>query len=58
MLSAERPGYRHELKYLISAAQIEILKTRIHGIMMPDPHKRKDGKYTVRSVRVKYSSVF
>ena len=37
--------YRHELKYLISAAQIPILKTLIAAIMQPDAHAAADGTY-------------
>ena len=42
--------YRHELKYLISAAQIPILKTRIAAIMQPDAHAGADGTYAIRSL--------
>ena len=42
--------YRHELKYLISAAQIEILKSRIRGVMLPDPHAGKRRVYCPQSV--------
>ena len=42
--------YRHELKYLISAAQIPVLKTRIAAVMKPDPHAGEDGSYTIRSL--------
>lgn len=48
--SANGPKYRHEYKYLISSAQIEILKTRIRGLMLPDPHTGAGGMYSVRSV--------
>ena len=42
--------YRHELKYLISAAQIPLLKSRIAAIMRLDPHAGADGKYIIRSL--------
>lgn len=42
--------YRHELKYVVSAAQIPLLKSRITGLMQPDPHAGKDGIYTIRSL--------
>jgi len=42
--------YRHELKYLISAAEIPILQTRIAAIMQPDSHAGADGSYTIRSL--------
>ena len=49
-LSTNDPAYRHELKYLISTAQIEILKTRIQGVMQLDPHVSANRKYTIRSL--------
>lgn len=44
------PMYRHELKYMISAAQIPLLKSRIAGLMQLDPHAGEDGIYTIRSL--------
>ena len=42
--------YRHELKYLVSAAQIPLLKTRIACLMQRDPHAGADGSYNIRSL--------
>lgn len=42
--------FRHEYKYLISAAQIPVLRSRICGLMHPDPHAGGDGMYRIRSV--------
>lgn len=42
--------YRHELKYVISQAQIPLLRTRIEPFMRLDPHAAPDGLYTIRSV--------
>ena len=42
--------YRHELKYVISQAQIPLLRTRIEQFMRPDPHTSLGGLYTIRSV--------
>ena len=42
--------YRHELKYVISAAQIPLLKSRIANLMQPDPHAGADGIYNIRSL--------
>ncbi|MCR5794637.1 MAG: polyphosphate polymerase domain-containing protein [Solobacterium sp.] len=42
--------YRHELKYIVSAAQIALLKSRIAVMMRPDPHAGADGSYTIRSL--------
>lgn len=41
--------YRHELKYIVSAQQIAVLRSRIRYLMEMDEHAGKDGKYTVRS---------
>lgn len=42
--------YRHEYKYLVSNAQIMLLKSRIQSIMKPDPHVGGNGIYNIRSV--------
>lgn len=42
--------YRHELKYVISQAQIPLLRTRIKPFVKLDPHAGPDGLYTIRSV--------
>lgn len=42
--------FRHEMKYLISAAQIPLLKSRISCLMQLDAHAGADGKYTIRSL--------
>lgn len=49
-MSGNDEKYRHELKYLISAAQIPLLESRLSGIMTPDPHAADDGMYTIRSL--------
>ena len=43
-------GYRHELKYLISRRDAELLKVRLRGVMSPDPHAGPSGRYTIRSL--------
>lgn len=42
--------YRNELKYIVSARQIAILRSRIRPLMDLDAHTGKKGKYTIRSV--------
>ena len=42
--------FRHELKYIISQAQIPLLRSRIAQFMKPDPHVDKSGFYTIRSL--------
>lgn len=46
----QQPQYRHELKYLVSAAQTEILKARISGMLSPDPHAGTGGRYNISSL--------
>ncbi len=46
-MSAE---FRHEYKFLISAADARLLKLRLKGIMRPDPHAGPTGQYTIRSL--------
>lgn len=38
------------MKYVISAAQIPLLKSRISCLMQKDPHAGEDGIYTIRSL--------
>ena len=49
-MSVPQHNYRHELKYVISTAQMSLLKCRLAGIMRPDPHVGADGIYTIRSL--------
>ena len=42
--------YRHEIKYVISHAQIPLLRARIEPYMRLDPHAVPGGLYTIRSV--------
>jgi len=41
--------YRNELKYLVSQAEIEMIRHRIQGIMQQDKHQIGDG-YNIRSL--------
>ena len=47
-MSEER--YRHEFKYLISEGQKELIRLRLKGLMMSDPHAGKFGIYNIRSI--------
>ena len=49
-MSTDAPQYRHEFKYLVSAAQIPLLKSRISCFMAPDPHTGPRGNYEIRSL--------
>jgi len=42
--------FRHELKYLVSDAQIAMLRNRVNHLLMPDIHAAPGGGYTVRSL--------
>lgn len=43
-------GYRHEYKYLISAADARLLKLRLPYVMQRDSHAGHSGQYTIRSL--------
>lgn len=49
-MSASEQKYRHELKYVISSAQIPLLKSRIEHLMQRDSHAGADGIYNIRSL--------
>ena len=42
-------NFRHELKYLISSAEVTMLRTRLSGLISMDAHA-KNGHYTIRSL--------
>ena len=42
--------FRHELKYIISNAELQLLKVRIKNLMLPDKHTDNSGVYTIRSL--------
>ena len=42
--------YRTEWKFICSEGQFELLRTRLAGILIPDPHADPDGSYRVRSL--------
>lgn len=46
----EKLKYRHELKYLISCSQLELIKQRISNLMTKDPHTESSGIYNIRSL--------
>lgn len=49
-MSKPEVKYRHELKYIVSSAQIPLLKSRIAAIMHLDPHADSAGRYIIRSL--------
>jgi len=42
--------YRHELKYEVTSAQLQLLKNRINHLIPPDKHAGPTGSYTIRSL--------
>ncbi len=42
--------FRHELKYLCSWSELEMLRTRLSAIMSRDSHVQQTGKYHIRSI--------
>ncbi len=43
-------GFRHEYKYLCRDWQLQILRSRLRGIIRPDPHVSTSGSYEIRSI--------
>lgn len=43
-------GFRHELKYICSRAELEVIKSRIRHIARSDSHVLEDGGYLIRSI--------
>ena len=50
MIQPKLMKYRHELKYQISDAQVQMLKNRITHLIPADCHAGADGTYTIRSL--------
>ena len=46
----ENIKFRHEFKYLISVAELEMLKNRINNLLKPDSHTDLSGAYSIRSL--------
>ena len=42
--------FRHELKYVVSGAQLEMLRNRIEHLLPRDRHAGEDGGYAIRSL--------
>lgn len=50
MIQRNAMKYRHELKYQISDAQLQLLKNRINHLIPADSHAGENGAYTIRSL--------
>lgn len=46
----KQAAYRHELKYLISSAQVQILQSRLIRLISLDSHAVQAGGYSIRSL--------
>ena len=42
--------FRHELKYVVSSAQVELIKNRVEHLLPRDPHAGEKGRYAIRSL--------
>lgn len=47
---AKEKKFRHEFKYLVTEAQLEILRVRLMGLMQKDTHVGKNGTYHIKSL--------
>ena len=50
MYEKKQTKYRHELKYQVTDAQIQMLKNRIHHLLPLDSHVAQTGSYFIRSL--------
>ena len=50
MNTQDTKKYRHEFKYVVSGAEIAMLRSRIGGIMNVDRHAGDAGSYSIRSL--------
>lgn len=50
MAQSKLKKFRHELKYQITDAQLQLLKNRINHLIPPDSHAGPDGIYCIRSL--------
>lgn len=50
MIVDNKLTFRHEQKYLIIGAQLEMLKNRVNHLMDVDRHAGADGSYSIRSL--------
>lgn len=46
----KQPMFRHEIKYLISTAQLKMLENQINRMLPLDKHATEDGVYNIRSL--------
>lgn len=49
-IELKEPKYRHELKYICTAAQLALIQNRIHHLIPLDSHVGEKGMYNIRSL--------
>ena len=42
--------FRHEFKYIMSNAELSLIKNRLNGLMPTDKHTGESGRYNIRSL--------
>ena len=50
MQHSNAPKYRHELKYICTAAELAMIQGRIHHLIPLDSHAGENGMYQIRSL--------
>ena len=50
MIDKNMQKFRHEMKYVISSAELAMLRNRVDHLIPVDSHAAADGRYTVRSL--------
>ena len=49
-MNTDNLKYRHEFKYVISNAELQMIKNRVNNLLLPDVHTGEDGIYNIRSL--------
>lgn len=50
MTQKDNKKFRHELKYVVSTAQLSLLENRVKNLLSLDSHTNDSNKYTIRSL--------
>ena len=50
MIDKNMQKFRHEMKYVVSAAELAMLQNRVNHLIPVDDHASAEGRYTVRSL--------
>lgn len=49
-MQTDNRKFRHEIKYVVSDAQLSMLKNRVHNLLLIDSHVAQHGAYNIRSL--------